>query len=95
MTSDGWKPILGTSQREVPDEITLYRNPTLTDGDSRPIKAQPVLVQTPSPTSATRPYQTISTNTASASSPPSANVNNFGAGSVPQGKYFVTEFNVI
>ncbi|KAF2885823.1 hypothetical protein ILUMI_20351 [Ignelater luminosus] len=85
MTSDGWKPILGTSQREVPDEITLYRNPTLTDGDSRPIKAQPVPVQTPSPTSATRPYQTISTNTANAS-PPSVNINNFGAGSVPKVK---------
>lgn len=61
MTSDGWRPIIGTINREPGDEVLLYKNPSQQDENSEPIKAQPIPIYTPPPTSSTKPYKTIST----------------------------------
>ncbi|KAF5304903.1 hypothetical protein FQR65_LT00787 [Abscondita terminalis] len=74
MSSDGWRPIIGKSQLEVQDEITLYKNPTQNSENSEPVKAQPLPVYTPATSTSTKPYQTISAT--QAASAPNNNVNN-------------------
>ncbi|KAK5647567.1 hypothetical protein RI129_002459 [Pyrocoelia pectoralis] len=69
VSSDGWRPIVGKSKLELQDEITLYKNPSQTDENSEPVKAQTPPVATPSPKSSTKSYQTITaTQTASVTS---------------------------
>ncbi|KAF5275375.1 hypothetical protein FQA39_LY06832 [Lamprigera yunnana] len=82
MLSDGWRPIIGNSQLEIQDEITLYKNPTQTNENNEPIKAQLPSVFTPSPTQSTKPYQTITATQAAGAT----NKNNVNNGSKAQGK---------
>ncbi|KAK4885423.1 hypothetical protein RN001_001694 [Aquatica leii] len=81
MTSDGWRPIIGNSQHEIEDEITLYKNPTQNNENSEPIKAQPPPpVYTPPTSTSTKPYQTITATQAASSSNNNINNNNKSSG---------------
>uniref|UniRef100_A0A1Y1L9V2 DUF4758 domain-containing protein n=1 Tax=Photinus pyralis TaxID=7054 RepID=A0A1Y1L9V2_PHOPY len=75
LSSDGWRPIIGKSQLEIQDEITLYKNPSQTDENSKPVKAQ-----TPPPTlsskASTKSYQTISATQAASATSNTINIGN-------------------